>query len=102
MVREMPPMLRLASTRIGLMPVRRCNSMAAVSPAGPAPMMIATPCFMWILRFSLRKIMKDPKCYPTLAANRGPQRQVFVDGVEEQKRGEGGAPMTIQRLWKML
>jgi hypothetical protein len=36
-------------------------------------------------------------CLPTLAANRGPQRQVFVAGVEEQVRRKDGAPTWVQQ-----
>src|SRR5271157_1457324 len=45
MVREIPPTCWPASITIGLIAELRCNSMAAVSPAGPAPMMIAVPSF---------------------------------------------------------
>jgi len=38
MVREMPPISWLASMTMGWMSDRRASSMAAVSPAGPAPM----------------------------------------------------------------
>ncbi len=44
MVREIPPISPLASRMMGWIPVRRRSSKAAVSPAGPAPMMIAR-CF---------------------------------------------------------
>jgi hypothetical protein len=42
----MPPISWLASITIGLISEVRWSSIAAVKPAGPAPMMIAVPCFM--------------------------------------------------------
>ena len=41
MVREMPPISSLASRMTGVISDRRSNSKPAVSPAGPAPIMIA-------------------------------------------------------------
>src|SRR5271168_3231943 len=46
----MPPISRLASITMGFICECRSSSRAAVSPAGPAPMMIALPFFIWVRR----------------------------------------------------
>src|SRR6185312_4562009 len=84
-VLEIPPTWESASMTIGCTPELRCNSTAAVSPAGPAPTMTAVLCIS-----ASRKSLRGGE---TREHQTAPQQKV---GSERAARGRGLGEQVVQ------